>query len=90
MKNQSDMTVVNSTVSGNRADRGGGIFVWQQAHINVLFSTVADNTALTAGGGVFDTGEPPGPPSPPYLTFQGTIVAANDAPGGPGNCLARG
>jgi parallel beta-helix repeat protein len=82
VKNQSDMTVVNSTVSGNRADSGGGIFVGQQAHINLLFTTVADNTALSVGGGVFEGAEPPGPPSPPYLTLHGTIVAGNHAPGG--------
>jgi hypothetical protein len=53
------LVLSNSTVSGNSAARGGGIYndstdAWEDAiRLIIKGSTVADNTATAAGGGVY-------------------------------------
>lgn len=50
------LTLFNSTVSGNRTGRaGGGLLVTADggaARANVVYSTLANNTAATGGGGI--------------------------------------
>ncbi len=43
------MSLVDSTVSGNRADRGGGIFE-SIGSVHILRSTISGNVAVTGGG----------------------------------------
>ncbi|KPL89513.1 beta strand repeat-containing protein [Ardenticatena maritima] len=48
--NYGDMTVTNSTISGNRAFFGGGIF--NDSMLTVTNSTISRNSATTNGGGI--------------------------------------
>jgi hypothetical protein len=66
------LTLANSTVSGNSAFAGGGIF--SGYNLTLTNSTVSDNTAMYryGGAGIFNnsiTG---------IATFSNTIVAGND------------
>jgi len=49
---QSSLVVVNSTISGNQAEEGGGIFAiaGDQANFRILNSTITDNVAPSVGG----------------------------------------
>jgi CSLREA domain-containing protein len=47
----STLTVDNSTISGNRSKFGGGIMTY--ASLDVIYSTIAFNTAQQPGGGIF-------------------------------------
>ena len=78
------LTVVNTTVSGNRATEGGG-GLWNgdaslgnsDVSTSVLtYTTIASNTSLSGGGGVHWTSS--------TVLLQNTIVAYNS----PGNCNA--
>lgn len=57
----------SSTVTGNRADDGGGLHVVSDVPVEVTLSTVAANTAVTGGGLHSNT----------HVALQGTIVAMN-------------
>lgn len=48
----SSLLVVNSTISGNQAEEGGGIFgvAGDQADFLIANSTITDNSAITVGG----------------------------------------
>jgi len=70
--------LTNTTVSGNSASSGGGIFTTGSAHLNHV--TIANNTAGELGGGIrvgYST-----------TTIQGTLIANNTAPVG-NNCDVR-
>jgi CSLREA domain-containing protein len=75
-----ELTLVNSTVSGNSAPEGGGIFNFNfvdeaRASLTVTNSTVARNSATEGGGGIsLNTGG---------LTLVNSLVAQNVAPSGP-------
>ena len=73
--------LVNSTVTGNAAESGGGIMVDDNgsASVSVTNSTVASNSARVKGGGILV--ESFGEFAPVGLT--NTIVARNTAPTGP-------
>ena len=77
-----DATVqlTNSTVSGNSATRGGGIFNRNfpdeaVAFLTLLNSTVTDNSATQEGGGIDLVAS--------SLTLVNSLVAGNQAPLGP-------
>jgi len=46
------LTVINSALSGNTADFGGGVY--NGGTLNVVNSTISGNTANTEGGGVYN------------------------------------
>ena len=46
------VAITNSTISGNSAYLGGGIFT-DSSPVTVTATTITDNTATSAGGGVF-------------------------------------
>jgi hypothetical protein len=81
IRNTATLTMVNSTVSGNRVSTdGGGIFNSGVASVvavtNILSSTIANNRANTSGGsgiggGVLNR-------AGNTFTLQNAIVAAND------------
>ena len=48
--NKSDVTVTNSTISGNEASQGGGIYVQQGAEVTMDDSSVTENNANVGGG----------------------------------------
>ncbi len=73
------LTLVNSTLYGNRADTGGGLYndtLAPDGVVGVILrsTTVAFNSATSAGGGIAEVGE--------QFTVLSTIVAANTAGAG--------
>ncbi|MFZ2235264.1 MAG: right-handed parallel beta-helix repeat-containing protein [Dokdonella sp.] len=76
LANEDDITIVNSTISGNvaRQDTGGGLRIRRFTSLTLDNSTVANNTAGSAGGGVFFADQA-------YAsTMRSSIVAGNFAP----------
>ena len=51
--NGGELTIENSTFARNRADYGGGIANVQRGKMNVNSSTLSENGAVLAGGGIF-------------------------------------
>lgn len=51
----SNLTIRNSQISGNRATYGGGIASPTASIVNIFDSTISNNTATIAGGGVENT-----------------------------------
>lgn len=80
-----DLTLVNTTVSGNVAEQdGGGIASLANGNSIVLIhSTVTGNSALGSGGGIALGGDDLD------FTLQNSIVAGNTAPENP-NCDVAG
>ena len=82
-------TLTNVTVSGNTADRGGGISnsgVELSATLQLNSSTLSSNTAVSDGGGVFNT-------DLGAVGLKNTIVAGNTAGpdcGGPAPITSNG
>lgn len=54
--NQSTLTVNNSTISGNSALYGGGIFALPGSDVTITDSTVSANSAKYDGGGIYNDG----------------------------------
>lgn len=50
------MEVSQCTVAGNSAPIGGGFYVSSESVLNLIQSTVSENTSGTAGGGLFNQG----------------------------------
>lgn len=79
LKNGGQMTIVNSTVTGNQtidvtvAPNGGGID--NTSTLTVINSTISGNEAIGHGGGIYNTGT---------LTVRNSTIAGNrsNAPGG--------
>ncbi|MBF0296763.1 MAG: DUF4347 domain-containing protein [Magnetococcales bacterium] len=76
--NGGSLTLKESTLTGNRADLGGGLFVGNTNTVDLLDATIANNTATSFGGGLFNnTG------SSALVTLRVSIVADNSAPAHP-------
>jgi CSLREA domain-containing protein len=74
--NNGTLFLVNTTVSGNRAESGSGGGLYDLNGTTVLtYTTVVSNAASTSGGGIFDVGGG-------NVTLQNSIVAYNE----PANC----
>ena len=71
------MEVTSSTLSGNSAMLGGGAFLFPSSFETpaIRHSTLADNSASNAGGGLFVVGS--------HLDLNHTLIATNKAPFGP-------
>ncbi len=68
------MFMTASTVSGNRAARGGGIY--GEGPVSLNFCTIASNTATIRGGGLLQDITTTG-------SLKSTIIADNESPIGP-------
>jgi hypothetical protein len=78
----SQLTLSNSTASGNYAESGGGLYNLNAgAVMTVTFGTVTGNTATTTGGGLLNNGA--------SLIVQNSIVAGNGG-GGSTDCVSTG
>src|SRR4051794_26027465 len=84
---QGAVTVVNSTISGNRAGvtgdgnaYGGGIYS-QYSPVVIRNSTVSGNNSGGDGGGIYMSGGPPDP----SLTIENSTIANNTAGSGSGD-----
>lgn len=65
-------TIENSTISGNIANQGGGIFFGGSSTILVNSSTIANNTARNTGGGIYSD-------SDSDASISNTIIANNNS-----------
>lgn len=74
------LTLVNCTISGNDSSIfGGGIYLDDAAHVEILSSTIANNVSADfAGGGLHVNGWSPGAP----FDVRNTILHGNDSPTG--------
>jgi hypothetical protein len=75
--NYGTLTLVNTTVSGNRARNGGGGIVNEFGTLTLIDSTVSNNHAGDSGGGVLNHGSG-------TLTLINSTVSGNTARGGGG------
>lgn len=81
-------TIAGSTISGNSADRGGGLSLYADAvssfdgadggTLTISSTTISDNAARTAGGGVFLYGEE----DITDVTIEQSQIVNNQAGGG--------
>jgi hypothetical protein len=74
-----DVTIVNTTISGNSNDLGGGVGIHSPStgttHTTIINSTISGNAAITGGGGIHLYGD--------SLFLGSTVIALNSAPTGP-------
>jgi CSLREA domain-containing protein len=70
----SDVAIVNSTFSGNRAGSGGAIFNDGGCYIDIRNSTIVENHAGNIGGGISEVHF-----DPKFITLSNTILAGNTA-----------
>jgi len=68
LNGSAELTIRNSTLSGNTASNGGGIA--SSGTVYMINATLSDNSAETSGGGIYNGG---------LLMLTNTIVAANTA-----------
>jgi hypothetical protein len=74
---QSTLTLINSTVTSNTADSGGGaIYNYGGATTTLIGSTVSNNSSSSFGAGIVNDGG--------NLTLTGSTVSGNTANGGSG------
>ena len=74
------VTLESSTISGNRANGAGGIYIGPGSSVNMLNTTIANNTAVASlGGGLFLDGVSG---SIKHTTFLGNAASGASAFGG--------
>jgi hypothetical protein len=75
----------NSLITQNKAKRGGGLYN-DAGIITELAVVISNNTAIEAGGGIFNLSTSPGPGSPTngVITTVGLSLRDNTAPSGGG------
>lgn len=73
--NSGELTVINSTLSGNSAPTGGGLFTQASASTRLLHVTIANNTVTGDGGGIEHGG------TDTLLRLENSIVSNNTADG---------
>lgn len=71
--NKSDVTVTNSTISGNEASQGGGIYVQQGAEVTMNGGSVTGNKANAGGGGILVN------KNSTFIAEEGTEIYNNSA-----------
>lgn len=77
--NRGELTLTNSTLSGNMADFGGGITNFGDgaiAEMTISDTTISGNAAVTAGGGISNLGANGGTAS---LTIVNSTLSGNEA-----------
>ncbi|HUF54112.1 MAG TPA: choice-of-anchor Q domain-containing protein [Dehalococcoidia bacterium] len=72
--NFSGLSLGNSTVTGNTAVFGGGIYNGEESSTGLINVTITDNTATTSGGGVYSPADAPGD-----VVMRNTIIADQQA-----------
>ncbi len=77
--NDGTLTVTNSTISGNSAFVGGGIYSEHNGTLTVINSTISGNSATYDGGGIYS-----GPNG--TLTVINSTISGNSATHGGGIC----
>lgn len=70
------LTITNGNgVGADSTSEGGGMFVYQDAIINIKNSTIRNNSATSTGGGIFSIGQ---------VTIESSLIFDNAAPNGGG------
>jgi CSLREA domain-containing protein len=73
--NWATLEIANSTISGNTADRGAGVFMYSTSVLTLVESSVTDNLAVTDAGGIYNNGN---------LSIQKSALGRNTAGSGGG------
>jgi hypothetical protein len=82
LTNRGDLTLTNSTVSGNTASGGGGGGIYNDGVVNLTNSTVWSNTASSGGGGgIYNDG---------VVNLTNSTVSGNTTSGGGGGIYNDG
>ena len=91
------ITIRNSTVSGNRAWRGGGLYnitkleAFRGSTVTLNNVTVANNVGGGGAGGIFNAVTPaPDPSQIPSLYIANSLIAGNGAGDCTGQLISRG
>ena len=82
--NRGDLTIENSTLSGNLAERGGAIAnhgSGAAARVRIVRSTLSGNAALVSGGGILNVGSPDGSA---VVELENATLSGNTAAAGGG------
>ncbi len=75
LQSTSNATLINSTLSGNSAAKGGGIYAYHPGTLTLTNATISANTDTSyGGGGVWGNAS---------ITVDNSIVAGNTQAGGP-------
>jgi subtilisin family serine protease len=80
VRNAGGLTLVNATVSGNRAVRGGGIY--STGIVQVTESEIGNNSATGNGGGIYNADQ--AADDQPTLVIERSTIATNTALNGAG------
>jgi len=82
------LVILDSTISGNTAEQGGGISIlWSHksdASITIVGSTISGNTALNLGGGISNEAAMS---DVPIMTIRDSTISDNTAVQGTGGGL---
>jgi predicted outer membrane repeat protein len=76
-----NLTVTSSTISGNSAGSGGGIYVYFNGNLTVTSSTISGNSAQFGGGGIRADGN---------VTVTSSTFSGNSASGDGGGGILAG
>jgi hypothetical protein len=68
LSNEGNLALIDSTVTGNRANTGGGIENGFRGSMTITNSTVSGNTSRAGGGGIYNAGT---------MTIADSTVSAN-------------
>jgi len=74
--NNRGLTIIRSTVSGNRAVLGGGIWNNPNAALTIIDSTISDNVSTANGGGINNVHG--------FVTISGSTISGNTGENGGG------
>lgn len=77
-----DLTIKDSTISGNSGKRGGGIYAKYEPNLSIIGSTISGNSATNGGSGVFLNDS--------AASFTLTQITGNTTSGDGGGILVTG
>jgi parallel beta-helix repeat protein len=82
----SALTIENSTISGNRAQLGGGVFTWSDRGDTSMTTVIEDSTIVGNDGGSRANNAGGILAGGGTTTVRNTVVADNTTSAGPSNC----
>ena len=80
--NQGELTIINSTLSGNTAQEDGG-GIYNQGELTIINCTFVNNYAQEGGGGIFNSGDS-------YLLIEDSTLSNNSTEGDGGGIFNMG
>ena len=82
--NKESLTLTNSTITGNTAETGAGIYNYFDANLTITNSTISNNTAEYSAGGLRDGGDIT---TITNSTFSGNEVTSTSSSSGDGGAI---